>query len=122
MPHHSPFTDGLNHAAAAAASPAQLIRQTQAALNTALDALVDSTQTLREDVTDLGRSAESRLHDGLAAVRHSSQVLMDQARAGSASAQTVIRHDPLKSVLIAAASGAALMALVNLLSRPTDRS
>jgi ElaB/YqjD/DUF883 family membrane-anchored ribosome-binding protein len=36
----------------------------------------------------------------------------------SDSATKYIRHDPIKSILIAAATGAALMALIGLVTRP----
>ncbi len=47
--------------------------------------------------------------------------LRDAARHGSQGASSAIRHDPVKSVLIAAATGAALMALVSLLTRSYHR-
>jgi hypothetical protein len=48
--------------------------------------------------------------------------LRDAARHGSQGASSAIRHDPVKSVLIAAATGAALMALVSLLTRSYNRN
>lgn len=47
--------------------------------------------------------------------------LRDIARHTSSDASSAIRHDPVKSVLIAAATGAALMALVSLLTRSYSR-
>jgi ElaB/YqjD/DUF883 family membrane-anchored ribosome-binding protein len=54
---------------------------------------------------------------GLEAVRDGSQRLRESARHASEGTVHYIQAEPLKSVLIAAATGAALMALVSLLSR-----
>ena len=51
------------------------------------------------------------------AVRESSQQLQHKAARASDSTVKYIRNEPVKSVLIAAAAGAALMALANLLLR-----
>lgn len=55
------------------------------------------------------------------AVRESSQQLQHKAARASDSTVKYIRNEPVKSVLIAAAAGAALMALANLLLRSRDR-
>ena len=47
--------------------------------------------------------------------------LLDAARQGSQGASGTIRYDPVKSVLIASATGSALMALVSLLTRSYNR-
>jgi len=54
---------------------------------------------------------------GADAVRGGSQQLRDQARHASDSTVTYIKDEPVKAVLIAAATGAVLMALVSLMSR-----
>jgi ElaB/YqjD/DUF883 family membrane-anchored ribosome-binding protein len=60
-------------------------------------------------------------HRGVDTVRDASHQLRVKAEHASESTASYIRHDPLKSVLIAAATGAALMALVSLLTRNSDR-
>ena len=61
--------------------------------------------------------AAHALDQGLGYVREASHQLRDRSQRASQGAATAIRHDPVKSVLIAAATGAALMALVSLLTR-----
>lgn len=59
---------------------------------------------------------------GVAAVRNSSQHMVDRAHQASDSTVTYIRGEPVKSMLIAAAAGATLMALVGLLTRSRERN
>ncbi|KPF47790.1 hypothetical protein IP87_21050 [beta proteobacterium AAP121] len=56
-------------------------------------------------------------HRGAAALREGSHQLMDRAQHMRTDTVTYIRDEPVKSMLIAAAAGAALMALASLLSR-----
>jgi hypothetical protein len=60
-------------------------------------------------------------HRGMDNVREASHQL--RAKAVHASENTVVRiqHNPLKAMLIAAVTGAGLMALVHLISRPHGR-
>ena len=58
---------------------------------------------------------------GLHAVQDSAMQLREQASHTTEATVRYIQRDPLKAVLIAAASGAALMALVSLLSRSHTR-
>ena len=63
----------------------------------------------------------SMAHDGVAKAMDSSQHLRELAvKAGERSLST-IREEPVKYVLIAAATGAALMALITLVSRAGSR-
>ena len=55
---------------------------------------------------------------GVSALRDSSQHMLDRAHRASESTTTYIRDEPVKSMLIAAAAGATLMALLGLMSRP----
>jgi ElaB/YqjD/DUF883 family membrane-anchored ribosome-binding protein len=61
-------------------------------------------------------------HEALDKVRETSAHLRDSAQHASETGVNFIRHEPVKSVLIAAATGAALMALIGLLNRPHARS
>lgn len=58
---------------------------------------------------------------GASAVRESSQRLLDRADQASTATVGYIRDEPMKAMLMAAAAGAAVGALVSLLSRPRDR-
>ena len=54
---------------------------------------------------------------GVSALRNSSQHMLDRAHRASENTTSYIRGEPVKSMLIAAAAGATLMALVSLLTR-----
>ena len=87
----------------------------------ALDSLAESVQGARQQVSPLlnraTEQASAMAHRSLEAVRLGSQQLRDKALHATDTTASYIKHDPIKSVLIAAAAGAALMALVSLLSR-----
>jgi ElaB/YqjD/DUF883 family membrane-anchored ribosome-binding protein len=55
------------------------------------------------------------------AIRESSQQFQDKAARASDSTAKYIRKEPVKSLLIAAAAGATLMALVSLMLRSRNR-
>jgi len=57
---------------------------------------------------------------GVSAIRDTSQHMVDRAHRASESTATYIRHEPVKSMLMAAAAGATLMALVSLVTRQRD--
>lgn len=94
----------------------QAIRSTQRAANHALDGLAGSVQDLRlqasprlDRATDHARELAQR---GVDAVRQRSQRLRDQAHRASDGTLNYIRQEPVKSVLLAAAVGAAVMAFM----------
>lgn len=83
------------------------------------NSLIDRAATATDHAATQAMDAAKR---GVAAVRNGSQHMLDQAHHASDSTVSYIRHEPVKSMLIAAATGAALMALVGLMTRPRDRS
>jgi len=97
------------------------IRSTQRATNNALDGLSATVQDARSHVSPmLNRASEQAAalaQRGIDAVRTSSQQVREKAVQATDVTAGYIRNDPIKAVLIAAATGAALMALVGLLSR-----
>lgn len=99
----------------------QAIRATQQAANGVIDSAASSLQDLRQQTTPvLARASEqvsSMAHRGMDSVRETTQQI--RAKAGQASDATVsyIKEEPVKAMLIAAATGAALMALVSLAAR-----
>lgn len=117
-------SNALVDQAALAANSA--IRSTQHTANTTLDALAGSVQDVRHDATTLlnraGEQAGALAQRSMNAVRDSSLKLRDSAVHAKDGTVLYIRDEPLKSMLIAAAAGAALMALVGLLSRSRDRA
>lgn len=109
----------------AAGKADQAIRSTKTMANEALDDLSDSVNSASQRVSPLinraTEQASAFAQRGMEAVRQTSQQLRDKAMQASDTTASYIRNDPIKSVLIAAATGAALMALVSLVSRSRHR-
>jgi ElaB/YqjD/DUF883 family membrane-anchored ribosome-binding protein len=115
-----------NHLADGAAHDADdAIKATQRLASEALDSLSDSVKNLRQQAAPLFNSvqdeANSLTQRGLDAMRDSSRHLRNQARQASDHTVDYIKHEPMKSILIAAATGAALMALIGLVTRSSGR-
>jgi ElaB/YqjD/DUF883 family membrane-anchored ribosome-binding protein len=68
------------------------------------------------------KSTQRVTHDALDSLRDASHQLQDGALHASDSTVRYIKHEPVKAMLIAAATGAALMALISLLSHSRHRS
>jgi ElaB/YqjD/DUF883 family membrane-anchored ribosome-binding protein len=85
------------------------------------DAATDLVEEARaqtdEALKGLAADARKLTSRGVAAVREGTQQLRDQGAHLADSTVGYIKDEPVKSVLIAAAVGAALMALVTLASR-----
>jgi ElaB/YqjD/DUF883 family membrane-anchored ribosome-binding protein len=73
-------------------------------------------------VDHAGETAGALAQRGARALRDTSQGLRDSALRAGDSTVLYIKDEPLKAVLIAAATGAALMALVGLLTRSRHRA
>lgn len=97
------------------------IKSTQRMANETLDSLSNSVHDVRDRVAPvLNRSSEqlaALAQRGVDVVRDSSQQLKDKALRASDTTVGYIKDEPVKAMLIAAATGAALMALIGLLSR-----
>jgi ElaB/YqjD/DUF883 family membrane-anchored ribosome-binding protein len=108
-----------NLADRAASSADQAIRSTQHAVNGALDSLASNVEALRHHTAPMldraANQAGALAHRGADGLRHTSQYLRDSARQTSDNTKNYIRDEPVKAVLIAAVTGAVLMALVSLL-------
>ena len=61
------------------------------------------------------------LDQGVERARKANVQMNESAHRAGMLTSSVIRHDPIKSVLIAAATGAALMGLISLLTRTQNR-
>jgi ElaB/YqjD/DUF883 family membrane-anchored ribosome-binding protein len=87
-----------------------------------LDKLSDTAQDLRHEVSPLldraGERAEALARRSSDAIRERTQQLRQQTLRASENTVNYIRAEPVKSVLIAAAAGVALVALLGLLRRP----
>ena len=105
----------------AADSATSAIRSTQHVANEAFDRLSDKVEDARSRTAPLldrlTTQAETAARRGVDAVRDTSAQLRERALLASDTTVGYIRNEPVKSMLIAAATGAALMALIGLLSR-----
>lgn len=105
----------------AAKSADSAIRSTQRMANESLDQLSDKIHELRDTavpaINRLASEAETLARRGLDTMRERSAQIRDRAVRVSDNTVGYIKDEPVKSMLIAAATGAALMALVSLLSR-----
>lgn len=112
----------VDHAAQAADSA---IKSTQRLANDTLDNLAGSVQDVRRETAPLlnraTEQASALAQRSVDALRDGSQSLRDSATRASDSTVTYIKEEPVKAMLIAAATGAALMALVGMLSRTHHR-
>ncbi len=111
----NPLTDRLAQKADHA------IRSTQSAANGALDSLANSVGEVRQQVAPAINQATEQVsalaQRGLDSVRNSSKQLMDSAHRVSDTTVSYVKEEPVKSILIAAATGAALMALISMMTR-----
>ncbi len=120
------FEDTSTHLADQAAQKADdVIKSTQRAANTAFDGLSETVQDVKNQavplVNRLSGQAEQLAQRSMDAVRQGSQRLRDTAATASDTTVGYIKDEPVKAVLIAAATGAVLMALVSLMSRSRER-
>ena len=101
------------------------IKSTQGLVSDALNDLSGRADNLRNDakpvIDRVGRQASAIAQRSADAIRERSQQLRDTALQASDRAVDYIRDEPVRSVLMAAATGAALMGLVALLARSNDR-
>lgn len=104
----------------------QAIRATQRAATGAVDSAAGSLQDLRHQTAPMleraSEQASAMAHRGMDRVRDTSQRLRVKAEHASDTTVNYIKVEPVKAVLIAAATGATLMVLVSLLARWRDRS
>lgn len=82
------------------------------------EVIVANTQRAASGALD---GVSHALDHGVDRAREAGLQLRDSAHRLGLDTTNAIRHDPVKSVLIAAATGAALMALIGLLTRSTSR-
>ena len=85
--------------------------------NNSIHALDGAAKPITESLDRMNALA----HDGVAKVIDSSHQLREMAQKAGQTTLTTIREEPVKYALIAAATGAALMALITLLSRSGHR-
>lgn len=120
-PSHTAHELSDNLADSAAASAESAIRSTQRLANQALDGMVGTMSDLRAEAVPMIRSATDRVsaltQRSVDTVRQGSQQLVDGAQQASARTRDYVQHEPVKALLMAAATGAALMALLSMVKR-----
>lgn len=120
-----PFAStAAGYADQAAQSAENAIKSTQRMANDALEGLSEKVQDVRSQATPainrLATQAEDAARRGIAAVKESTQQLREKAVHATDTTAAYIKDDPIKAMLIAAATGAALMALISLMGRSRD--
>ncbi|HEX4236288.1 MAG TPA: hypothetical protein VH041_18520 [Caldimonas sp.] len=106
--------DSAAHAAQGA------IRSTQRATDQALDRLSGAVEDARSKagpmLNKVTSQAEAAARRGMEAVRDTSQQLRDRATQASDMTVAYVKDEPIKAMLIAAATGAILMGLISMLA------
>lgn len=100
-------------------------RAAQGLADDARDSIHRAANGVRADVAPMVRQATEQVtdlaHRGAEAVRQGTQQVRETAEAATARTRDYIKDEPVKAVLIAAATGAALMALFSLVSQSRTR-
>jgi len=108
----------------AANSAQSAIRSTQNAADGALESLSATVDDLHDQAAPLlsrvSTQAEAAARRGIEAVRDTSQQLREKALRASDTAVGYVKDEPIKAMLIAAATGALLMGIIALMSRSRD--
>lgn len=106
----------------AADSASHAIQATRQATDKALDGLDTKVHQMRDRATTGLDAASQRAgelaHQGAQTLRETTHRLRDGAHQLADGTRQYVRDEPVKSVLIAAATGALLMGLASLLARP----
>lgn len=104
-----------------AGSASQAIHTTQQAADHTLGGLDHKVEALRQQASprldQASQQASEMAHHGVQSVRDTTRRLRESAEHVSAGTRQYVRDEPVKSVLIAAATGALLMAVASLLAR-----
>ena len=118
--------DQLSSAADGAARSAQqgidsAARSAQHGIDSTADALSNKLEEVRSQAEPLlnrvSAQAEAAARRGIDAVKDGSQQLREKALRASDSTVAYVKDEPVKAMLIAAATGAVLMGLVSLMGR-----
>jgi len=110
---------GSGFADAVARSAERAVQSTQRGANEALDSLSSAVEDARRKsgpmLDEAGDRVASLADQGAEALRGTTHAVRERARHASDATLDYIRNEPLKAVLIAAATGAVLMALISLM-------
>ncbi len=121
MKDHTIQTQSPNMVDQAADSASRVIHSTQQAADQALEGLDHKVKHLREQASPRYEDAAQRTQEladhGMQTVRDTSRRLRESAHHVADGTRQYVRAEPVKSVLIAAATGALLMGVASLLAR-----
>jgi ElaB/YqjD/DUF883 family membrane-anchored ribosome-binding protein len=109
--------DASNLAHEAALSTEHAIRSTQHLAQQGLDGLGTARAQTGAALQQLAHDTGTLTHRGMDALREGGQQLREKSSQARHATADYIQHEPIKSVLIAAAVGAGLMGLLALFSR-----
>jgi len=119
-----PFEQSNNFSGEAVQSADQAKKSTASLANDGIGSLSDTLKDIRQQAAPmLNRTTEQAselAQRGVDSVLDTSHQLKEKALRASHNSVNYIKEEPVKSMLIAAATGAALMALVSLVSRSRD--
>lgn len=119
-----PFEPSNNFSDETVQSADQAKQSTASLANDGIGSLSDTLKDIREQATPmLNRTTEQAselVQRGVDSVLDTSHQLKEKALRASHNSVNYIKDEPVKSMLIAAATGAALMALVSLVSRSRE--
>jgi len=87
-------------------------RDAYAAIDSAVDGLASAYGEAQPLLARIGKQARGYAHDGVDAARQAAADLRDRSSRAVDSTRGYVRDEPVKSLLIAAAVGAAVIALV----------
>jgi len=117
-----PFSQTSNPLADPGADSA--LKSSQHLASEALDTLADKVQEVKDEampvLNRVAAKAEELARRSAEAVRERSAGIKERATRASDATIGYIKDEPVKAILIAAATGAALMALFSLLNRRRD--
>ena len=116
----SPAQQAQDMGDSAANSAQGAIRSTQRTADQALDRLSDTVEQARSKagpmINKVTSQAEAAARRGMEAVRDTSQQLRDRALQAQDMTVAYVKDEPIKAMLIAAATGAVLMGLISMLA------
>ncbi len=115
---------GQDMADKAAGTAQGAIRSTQRTADQALDRLSDKVDDARSQagpmLNKVTSQAEAAARRGMEAVRDTSQQLREKAMQAQDLTVAYVKDEPIKAMLIAAATGALLMGIISMLGRSRD--
>jgi len=108
----TPTLSSTDHFSRATASLKAAQRDAQAAIDSAVDGLSTAYGESKPMLSRMNQRAREMAHDGYDAARERAAALRDRGAQAVDSTRGYVQDEPIKSLLIAAAVGAAVIALV----------